>query len=140
MKIVIIDGQGGKMGSQLAEQLRVAFPQADLIAVGSNSIATAAMLRSGASHGATGENPVIVNCRDADFIVGPLGILVADALLGEITPAMALAVGQSTAHKILLPVNRCNNYVVGVGDMPIARMISQAVEKIMALGEEAKTV
>ena len=115
MKIMIIDGQGGRMGSLLTEKTKnAAIPGAQIYAIGTNSIATAAMLKAGADYGATGENPVLVNSRDADYIIGPLGIMAADSLLGEVTPAMAVAVGQSSAMKILLPVNKCNHHVVGV--------------------------
>lgn len=136
-KIVVIDGQGGRIGSQLVEKLKQAFPTAELVAIGSNSIATAAMMRAGADAGATGENPVVVNCRDADAIVGPLGIMAADALCGEITPAMAVAVGQSSAIKMLLPVNRCNNYVVGRVEQPLSAMVQAAVDQLVALLKDA---
>ncbi|NLG05202.1 MAG: DUF3842 family protein [Clostridia bacterium] len=92
MKIVVIDGQGGNVGKLLIERLKNKFEDAQIIAVGTNSIATANMLKAGVRQGATGENATIVNCRDADYIVGPIGIVIADSLLGEITPAMAVAV------------------------------------------------
>ncbi len=133
MKIVIIDGQGGKIGGLLVSKLKEAGLAAGIFAIGSNSIATAAMLKAGADHGATGENPVVINCRDADFIVGPIGIIAADALLGEITPAMAAAVSQSSAKKILLPLNRCNHYIVGAQDLPVAQAVPLAVQKIEEL-------
>ena len=103
------------MGSLLMEKLKKApLPEAEIHAVGTNSTATTAMMKAGADYGATGENPVLVACRDADYIIGPLGILAADSLLGEVTPSMAVAIGRSRAQKILLPVNRCNHHVVGV--------------------------
>jgi hypothetical protein len=105
----------------------------EVCAIGSNSIATSAMLKAGADHGATGENPVVVNCRDADLIIGPIGIVIADALLGEITPAMAVAVGQSKAQKILLPINRCNTTVAGARDIPIPELIDTAVKQVINL-------
>lgn len=129
-KIVIIDGQGGKIGALLTSRLKREAGPYELYALGTNSIATAAMLKAGANLGATGENPVVVNCRDADVIVGPIGIIAADSLLGEITPAMAVAVGQSRAQKVLLPINRCNNYIVGVQDLPIPELIETAVRHI----------
>ena len=92
MKIVIIDGQGGRMGKAVIEQLKSSYPELELYAIGTNSIATSAMLKAGASYGATGENPVIVNARNADLIIGPIGIVMADSLMGEITAAMATAV------------------------------------------------
>lgn len=133
MKIVVIDGQGGKMGKALVEQIKQGLPGHLLIAVGTNSIATSAMMKAGADAGATGENPVVVNSADADVIVGPLGIIVADALLGEITPAMALAVAKSKAQKILLPINRCATTIVGVQEQTLGEYVRQAVEQIGSL-------
>ena len=135
MKIVVIDGQGGKMGSALIERIKAVLPAHTCIAVGTNSIATAAMLKAGADAAATGENPVIVNVRNADIIAGPIGILAADALFGEITPAMANAVAQSNAVKLLLPVNRCNNIVIGVREQPLSEYIKETVSRISALAE-----
>ncbi len=132
-KIVIIDGQGGKIGALLTIRLRKEAARYELYAIGTNSIATAAMLKAGADFGATGENPVVVNCRDADVIVGPVGIIAADSLLGEITPAMAVAVGQSRSQKVLLPINRCNNYIVGVQDFPIPELIETTVRHIVKI-------
>ncbi len=130
MKIVVIDGQGGRMGKMVVEQLKEVLPNYELIAIGTNSIATAAMLKAGADFGATGENPVVYNCADADIIIGPLGIVVANALLGEVTPSMALAVGQSSAHKILLPINKCNNVVVGVQELSYKEYVDLAIEHV----------
>lgn len=130
MKITIIDGQGGKMGKTVIEQLKKAHPNLELYAIGTNSIATAAMLRAGADFGATGENPCIVNARDSDIIIGPIGIVFADALLGEITPAIAQAIGSSKAYKILIPVNRCNHYIVGCNDVGLGEYIRLVCEKV----------
>lgn len=130
-RIVIIDGQGGKIGSLLIERLKA--EAVELCAVGTNSIATSAMIKAGASFGATGENPVIVNCRDADIIAGPIGIIAADSLAGEVTPAMAVAVGQSRAQKVLLPVNRCNNYIAGARDLPLSELIDAAINYIRTI-------
>ena len=131
MKIMIIDGQGGRMGSLLTEKTKnAAIPGAQIYAIGTNSIATAAMLKAGADYGATGENPVLVNSRDADYIIGPLGIMAADSLLGGVTPAMA--VGQSSAMKILLPVNKCNHHVVGVSsEYSMSELAEQAVRYLL---------
>ena len=128
MNIMVIDGQGGRMGKSIVEQMKRNFPEDEILAIGTNSIATAAMLKAGADAGATGENPAIVGCRTADLIIGPLGIVIADSLLGEITPAMAAAIGQSRAKKILLPVNRCQHYVVGCRDLPLGELVRMAVE------------
>lgn len=121
------------MGSLLTEKTKnAAIPGAQIYAIGTNSIATAAMLKAGADYGATGENPVLVNSRDADYIIGPLGIMAADSLLGEVTPAMAVAVGQSSAMKILLPVNKCNHHVVGVSsEYSMSEMAEQAVRYLL---------
>ena len=132
-KIVIIDGQGGRIGALLVGRLKAEAARAEIYAIGTNSIATSAMLKAGADFGATGENPVIVNCRDADVIVGPVGIVVADSLAGEITPAMAVAAGRSRAQKVLLPVNRCNNTIVGARDLPVAELIEAAVAHIVGI-------
>lgn len=133
MNIVVIDGQGGRMGCHVIEGVRAAKLPVSLIAVGTNALATAAMLKAGAERGATGENPVVVACRDADVIVGPIGILAADSLLGEVTEKMAVAVGRSRAVKLLLPVNQCRNIVVGTKPMTMAQVADEAVEQIRAL-------
>lgn len=133
MKIVVIDGQGGRMGAALTERLVAALPKERIIAVGTNSIATAAMLKAGAAAGATGENPVAVNSADADIIVGPIGIVMADSLLGEITPGMAVAVARSRAVKVLLPVNRCNHIIVGAAALSAGELIDEAVQRVCEL-------
>ena len=137
MNIMVIDGQGGRMGKSIVEQMKRNFPEDEILAIGTNSIAPAAMLKAGADAGATGENPAIVGCRTADLIIGPLGIVIADSLLGEITPAMAAAIGQSRAKKILLPVNRCQHYVVGCRDLPLGELVRMAVELVRQFKEEA---
>ena len=129
MNILIIDAQGGGIGKALVTAIRKSLPDASVTAVGTNSAATSAMLRAGAHNAATGENAVVVNCRRADVIMGPVGIVIADSLLGEITPAMAKAVGQSPAKRILIPVNHCDNIVVGVPDLNITALIQEAVRE-----------
>ena len=135
MKVVIIDGQGGKMGQMIVERIKSVNIPCELTAIGTNSIATSAMLKAGADAGATGENPVVVASCDADVIIGPIGIIAADSLLGEITPAMAVAVGQSRAKKLLLPVNLCNNIIVGTGSLPMAKLIAETVEELAKMME-----
>ena len=138
MNVVVIDGQGGRMGAQIIEGVRAAGLPLEITAIGTNVLATSAMLKACADRGATGENPVVVACRDADVIVGPIGILAADSLLGEITPAMAVAVGQSRAVKLLLPVNQCKNIVVGTQQMTLAQLVAEAVAQLKLLcGERA---
>lgn len=140
MKIVIIDGQGGRLGRLLTEQLKQLCPRAALYAVGTNSIATATMLKAGADFGATGENPVVRACMDADVILGPMGIVVAHAILGEVTPAMAQAVGASRAKKILIPMNGCGVQVAGVRELPLAAYVRQAAELAAAAVEGAENI
>ena len=132
-QILIIDGQGGLLGKQLVEAIRKAVPDAEITAVGTNSIATSSMLKAGAHQGATGENAVLVAVRHADIIAGPVGMVIADSLLGEITPAMAAAVGSSDAVKLLLPVNKCNNVVIGAGGKSTSELIGEAVERIQKI-------
>ena len=128
MKVLIIDGQGGGLGRQLVAAVKERFPEIEVLAVGANSTATGAMLHAGADQAATGENAVLVASRRADVIMGPIGIVIADAMLGEITPVMAAAAGQSEAKRILLPVGQCDNIIAGVQDMPMAKMVQEAVE------------
>ena len=133
MKLVVIDGQSGRMGQLLIDRIRAAGLPCEILAVGTNALATAAMLKAGADAGATGENPVLVACRTADIIAGPIGILSADSLMGEITPAMAVAVGQSSARKVLLPVNQCSNIVVGTQSLSLSRLMDEAVELLRSM-------
>lgn len=129
-KITIIDGQGGRMGKAIIEQLKKAFPEQELLAIGTNSIATSAMLKAGADYGATGENPVLVAAKDSDIIIGPIGIVIADSLYGEVTEKMAAAIGRSHACQILMPVNRCNHHVVGCEELSMNEIISLVVKKV----------
>lgn len=130
MKILVIDGQGGKLGKTIIESVLSAFPEASVTAVGTNSAATSAMLKAGAEQAATGENSVKVGCRTADVIIGPLGIVIADSMLGEITPEMACAVAQSKAQKILIPSNRCGTFTAGINNAPISELVSDAMKKL----------
>lgn len=130
MKIVIVDGQGGRLGKLLVGGVKARLPQAQVYALGTNSIATATMLKAGADFGATGENPVIRGVMDADAVLGPVGIVVAHAILGEVTPAMAEAVGGCRARKFLVPMNSCGVVVAGVKDQPLPAYVAQAVEEM----------
>lgn len=130
MNALIIDGQGGRIGKQLIAAIKKTYPNMTIYAVGTNSSATEAMLGAGADYAATGENAVRVCSRKADVIAGPVGIAIADSLLGEVTPAIALAVGSSVARKVYIPMNLCDHYIVGVADLPMSRLISLAVIKI----------
>ena len=137
MTVMVIDGQGGQIGRELVRRLKEALPGQRLLAVGTNSLATANMLKGGAEEAATGENAVIVGARKADVIVGTLGIVICDALLGEVTPAMAQAVGQSDAVRVLIPLNRCGTLVAGVKEPTTAALIDDAVEKVIACVKNA---
>ena len=130
MNILVIDAQGGGIGRQLVTAIREKMAEADITAVGTNTVATAAMLKAGADNAATGENAVVVNTRRADVIVGPIGIVIADAMLGEVTPRMAVAVGQSAAKRILIPVNHCANFIAGVADMSVGRLVDSVVAEL----------
>ena len=136
MKVVVIDGQSGRIGQLFIEKVIKAQLPCELVAIGANALATSAMLKAGASMGATGENPVVVACRTADVIVGPIGILAADSMLGEITPIMAAAVGRSYAKKLLLPVNLCNNIVIGTQALSLSKVLEEAVEVLRQILSE----
>lgn len=130
MNILVMDAQGGGIGKQVVTAVRTHFPDVTITAVGTNAAATTAMLRAGADEGATGENAAVVCCRRADVIIGPVGIVIADALLGEVTPRMAVAVGQSAAKRILIPVNHCANFIAGVADLSVGRLIDSVVAEL----------
>ena len=136
MMILVVDGQGGGLGRLLARELKGAFPQAEIAAVGTNSTAANAMMKAGADFAATGENAVVVNCRHADIIVGAVGIVIADSMWGEITPRMAQAVGQSDARRVLIPINLCSNLVVGVSEMSMSKLVQAAVDTVRRLTEK----
>ena len=140
MNILVIDAQGGGIGKQIVSALKKRYPEQYITAVGTNSLATSSMLKAGADAAATGENPVIVCSRRADVIIGPVGIVIADALLGEITAAMAAAVGQSPAKRILVPVNHCDNYIVGVTDLSMTKLIEGVVAEVGKLMESLNCV
>lgn len=133
MNILVIDGQGGQLGSQMIKALQSNFREAKIMAVGTNAIATAAMLKAGAHQAATGENPVLVACRKADVIIGPIGIVIADAMFGEVTPKMALAAAQADAVRILLPVNKCDNLVAGVPNLNMSVLIEDVIVKLKGM-------
>lgn len=130
MRVLVIDGQGGGLGKQLVTAVKGYDRGIEVIAVGTNSAATNMMLKAGADQAATGENSVVTVCRSADVIMGPVGIVIADAMLGEITPRMAQAVGQSAAKRILIPVNLCDNIVVGIENMSMGRRVECAVDAL----------
>ena len=130
MNITVIDGQGGSLGKALIEQIIANIENVNITAVGTNSAATAAMKKGGAQICATGENPVKVACKKAEVIVGPIGIICADAMHGEITPQMAMWVGQSEAVKVLIPVNGCSLKIAGAKGSNMASYIKAAIDEI----------
>ena len=139
MNVVIIDGQGGQLGAQLVKEINNQFQNVTLTAIGTNAVATATMIKAGAKNAATGENPVIVACRKADIIIGPVGIVIADSLLGEITSKMAVAVGQATATRILIPMNKCDNLVAGITNLNTASLIADAMSKLHGVTDAQTT-
>ncbi len=130
MNIVVIDGHGGLIGAQIVKEIKEQIKGAKIIAIGTNAVATAAMLKAGANDAATGENPVIVASRKADVIIGPIGIVIADSLMGEITPEMAVAIGQADATRILIPMNKCENLVAGVPNVNTGALIEDVIAKL----------
>lgn len=129
-KLLIIDGQGGGIGKVLIEQLKQAYPALHITAVGTNTMATAAMMRAGADAHATGENAVVVCTARAELIAGPVGIVMPNAMLGELSPRMAEAVSTSGAPKVLVPVSKCNTFIAGASDRPLAESVAQTVALI----------
>ena len=138
MKLLIIDGQSGRLGAQIIEGLRKAglSNAHSIIAVGTNALATSGMINAGADQGATGENAVVVQCRSADVIIGPIGITLANAMLGEITPQMAVAVGASDAHRVLIPSEKCSTSIIGISPMTRKQQIDACVAQVLALCQQ----
>ena len=135
MRIVVVAGQGGGIGRALVEQLHTEprLAGAEIICAGTNGIATSAMLRAGAMQGATGENAICVCARSADVITGPIGIIMKDAMLGEITGAMAEAITSSNAERVLIPVTRSHTHIAGFTEQPVKQLVEDAVQKIVKL-------
>lgn len=132
MRIAVIDGQGGGIGKTLVEKLRRELPEdAEIIALGTNSLATSFMIKAGANEGATGENAIVANAGKVDIILGAIGIIAANSMLGELTPLMAKAIAESPARKILLPLNRCSIEIVGVDKSePMPHLVDKAVQSV----------
>lgn len=138
MKIIVIDAQGGGIGRSLVAGLRQANVCSEIIAAGTNAIASSNMLKAGANAGASGENAIVYNarrCTEKDIIAGPIGIILANSMHGEISPAMAGAVSESDAVKVLIPSNKCPLYVAGIVQKPLPDYIDDAIQKILALEE-----
>ncbi|MDF2884925.1 MAG: hypothetical protein K0R54_5496 [Clostridiaceae bacterium] len=133
MRIAVVDGQGGGIGKAIVERFRKEFKDTiDIVALGTNSLATSLMLKAGANDGATGENAIVYNVSRVDFILGPIGIISANSLLGELTPIMANAISESSAQKVLIPLNKCHVVVVGVENKPIQNYIDEAIDIVSA--------
>ena len=130
--VAVIDGQGGRLGKLLVEAVKDRIPQAEVLAVGTNGIATATMQKAGADYVATGENPVVRGVMDADVVLGPLGIVVAHSILGEVTPRIAEAVGGCRGKKILVPMNSCGVSVAGTQEMGLAGYVKLAADQAEA--------
>ena len=130
MNILVIDGQGGQLGSQLIKTMLSEIDEIKITAIGTNAVATSAMLKAGAHQAATGENSVLVACKKADIILGPIGIVIADSMLGEVTPKMAVAVGQADAARILIPINKCENLVAGVTAVSTKTLLEDVMNKL----------
>jgi hypothetical protein len=135
MRIAVIDGQGGGIGKAIVDKLRRELPEdTDIIALGTNSLATSCMIKAGANEGATGENAIMVNAGKMDVIIGTVGIIAANSMLGELTPGMARAIAESPAKKLLLPLNRCNIEIVGIDKAePLPHLIDKAVQSLKGL-------
>jgi len=128
MRICVIDGLGGGIGSVVVRRIREAFQEkAEVVALGTNGIATAQMMKAGANMGASGENAIVQTVPSAHVIVGPLGIVLAHAMMGEITPKMAQAIAASPAKKLLLPLTRENVEVVGVVREPLPHLVEKII-------------
>lgn len=138
ISIAVVDGQGGGVGRALVQALKAELPGSLVTALGTNAAATAAMLKAGADQGATGENAIRVGCGRADVILGVVGILRANALLGEITPAMALAISESPAEKVLLPMERCGVRIVGVRRQSLDASVKEAAAQARQIAEETE--
>jgi NAD(P)-dependent dehydrogenase (short-subunit alcohol dehydrogenase family) len=133
MRIAVIDGQGGGIGRGIVEKLKASAPNAEVLALGTNATATDRMLKAGADEGATGENAIVHNVKNVDIITGVIAILNANALMGELSPKIAEAIGASPAFKVLLPINRCGIHVVSVREASLSTHIDNAVEVIKGL-------
>lgn len=134
MRIAVIDGQGGGIGKTIIERLRLDLGDAlPITALGTNALATSQMLRAGANEGATGENAIVFNAPKMDVIIGSIAVIAANSMLGELTPAMARAIAESPAKKVLIPLNRCNLYVMGVSGEPLPHHVDHAVDFVKSL-------
>lgn len=131
MVICVVDGQGGKIGSVIIAKLKERLKErVEIIALGTNSFATQTMMKARANRGASGENAIVTTLRKADIIIGTINILMANSMLGELTPTMAQAVSESTAAKYILPVTQSNLSIIGTSELSIPQMIERLVDEV----------
>ncbi len=129
-KVCVIDGQGGGIGATIIKRLKERFEEKiEVLALGTNAIATAQMLKARANKGASGSNAIVQTCKRADVIIGPVGIIMPNAMMGEVTPVMAEAVSSADAVKILLPLSQDNLEIVGVSGLPMPQLIDELLDK-----------
>lgn len=134
MQILVIDGQGGGIGKSLIQNLRDKIKEdITIIALGTNALATSAMIKAGADDGATGENAIIHMADRGDLIIGPIGIVVGNSMLGELTPKMAEAIGSSPCRKILIPIQRCNINIAGSENKPMQKLVDDLIRQVKEL-------
>ena len=135
--VLVIDGMGGRIGQEIVSRLRTAFEERILIiALGTNAIATAGMMKAGANRGATGENAVRVSVREADLLMGPLSVMIPDSMMGEVTPGIAQALADSTAKKVLLPLTNPRIDLVGITKTPLPHLMDEAIKTVAAYLDE----
>ena len=127
-RICVIDGQGGGIGSAVIKRLKDALAETvEIVALGTNAIATAQMLKAKANRGASGENAIVRTAGQVDIIIGPVGIVMANAMMGEVTPKMAEAVASSPARKFLIPLSQENIAIVGMPSAPLPHLIDSLI-------------
>lgn len=131
LKVAVVDGQGGGIGSLIVKRLRAEFGDSiNITALGTNAVATMAMMKSGADKGASGENALSWNTGKVDIITGPISIILPNAMLGELTPAMAEAVSSSPARKILVPLSQENVDIIGIAREPLPHLVEELIENL----------
>jgi len=137
LRVMVVDGMGGRIGQEIVSRLRTAFGTGvELLAVGTNSAATAAMMKAGANRGATGENAVRITVRDADVVIGPLSVLIPDSMMGEVTPLMAESLALSSARKVMLPLTNPRIDLVGITKNPLPHLMDEAIAIVASMLEK----
>ncbi len=134
LRVMVVDGMGGRIGQEIVSRLRTAFGAGvELLAVGTNSAATAAMMKAGANRGATGENAVRITVREADVVIGPLSVLIPDSMMGEVTPLMAESLALSSARKVMLPLTNPRIDLVGITKNPLPHLMDEAIALVASM-------